>query len=348
MILNLLGGLYMKSLETVKKYIEGDVEFKHLEAKSKLMFSKINVERVHVSVVIPTFNRTKELLESISSVINQRVANYNVEMIIVDNNPDSTFFQDNARFLSGVSSNINVFYYVNNENIGMINNWNRCVELASSKWICFLHDDDLLTIESIRLSLNLVNSNSEIDCIISNTITFSDISDIIFLSRNNENIKPKSKSFKKLSNKSVVLWNQNHFKAPTCGMFIKKDVIIDLGGFNSDFYPSSDWYFMIKLCSRYFVAEPTYKTGYYRWAINESLSEKTLIGFAFDSAYIRDYFAGRSILGLFVKRIFGYAQHWNRVYNLKRPNELSSIYEFRGKTFSSYIYNFIYGLFNRN
>ena len=36
------------------------------------------------------------------------------------------------------------FLYVNKENIGMIGNWNRGFELANTKYVAMLHDDDML------------------------------------------------------------------------------------------------------------------------------------------------------------------------------------------------------------
>ena len=36
----------------------------------------------------------------------------------------------------------NIKYYQNEKNIGLFGNWNRCVELSTSKWVAMLHSDD--------------------------------------------------------------------------------------------------------------------------------------------------------------------------------------------------------------
>jgi glycosyltransferase involved in cell wall biosynthesis len=94
------------------------------------------------SITIPTFKRPKLLLEAIESCINQHYDKDNWQIVIVDNNPEDD--TDTANVIKKIGSMSNVFYYKNEQNIGMFGNWNRCIELASGEFVTILSDDDLL------------------------------------------------------------------------------------------------------------------------------------------------------------------------------------------------------------
>lgn len=76
--------------------------------------------------MIPTYKRMSLLDKAIHSVTNQ-MTNYNYEIVVVDNNPDTPICE--IEMLLRKYSN-NLSYYKNEENIGMFGNWNRCVLLA--------------------------------------------------------------------------------------------------------------------------------------------------------------------------------------------------------------------------
>lgn len=88
-----------------------------------------------VSVCIPTFNQARYISETIESVLNQTFVDF--ELIIVDNaSTDHT-----EEIVSGFSDP-RISYFRNNSNIGMVRNWNRCLELANGKYVTILSSDD--------------------------------------------------------------------------------------------------------------------------------------------------------------------------------------------------------------
>lgn len=73
-----------------------------------------------VTIAIPTYNRASLLKEAIQSVLNQTYKDF--ELLICDNT--ST---DNTEGVVSTFSDPRIKYHKNKNNIGMMNNWNKCV-----------------------------------------------------------------------------------------------------------------------------------------------------------------------------------------------------------------------------
>lgn len=108
------------------------------------------------SVCIPTYNRADLLATAIESVLSQDFDDF--ELIICDNaSTDNTeavvrSYQDRR------------IRYVRYENlVSMYANHNRCVNIAQSEWIIFLHSDDFLYKNALSQIKNYVTSGSELD-----------------------------------------------------------------------------------------------------------------------------------------------------------------------------------------
>src|SRR3989338_5944877 len=101
-----------------------------------------------VTIAIPTYNRAKLLSQAIESVLVQTYKDF--ELLISDNastdetNNVVTSFKDPR-----------IRYHRNRKNIGMMSNWNKCVELAQGKYLMILGDDDKLYPYFIKNSLKV-------------------------------------------------------------------------------------------------------------------------------------------------------------------------------------------------
>jgi len=92
-----------------------------------------------VTICIPTFNGEAYLRQSVESALQQDFEDF--ELLIVDDcSEDSSvnIAYDYARYDSRVR------VYVNERNLGLGGNWNRCATLARGAWIKFLFQDDTL------------------------------------------------------------------------------------------------------------------------------------------------------------------------------------------------------------
>jgi glycosyltransferase involved in cell wall biosynthesis len=106
-----------------------------------------------VSILIPTYNRKDLLKNAIKSALSQ---NYlKIEIVICDNaSTDGTF-----EYLSQIiDARLKIFHH--DQNIGLINNWNACIEKSSGEYILMLSDDDCLSENAINLLVNsMLNKN---------------------------------------------------------------------------------------------------------------------------------------------------------------------------------------------
>lgn len=76
-----------------------------------------------ITIAIPTYNRAKLLTEAIESVLVQTYEDF--ELLISDN--AST---DETKNVVVSFKNPRIRYHRNKKNIGMMNNWNKCVTLC--------------------------------------------------------------------------------------------------------------------------------------------------------------------------------------------------------------------------
>lgn len=90
-----------------------------------------------ITIAITVYDRREFLEQSISSALSQTVP---VRVIVVeDRGPDETL-QNFVKEKFGSR----VEYFRNPKRLGLFGNFNRCLELCSTKYVCILHDDDFL------------------------------------------------------------------------------------------------------------------------------------------------------------------------------------------------------------
>jgi len=92
-----------------------------------------------VSICIPTYNYGAYLPETIESILAQSFQDF--ELLIIDDNSD-----DDTRSVveSYAQKDPRIRFIVNPSNLGMVRNWNYCLELARGEYIKFVFGDDLL------------------------------------------------------------------------------------------------------------------------------------------------------------------------------------------------------------
>lgn len=89
---------------------------------------------------MPTYNFARYLPEAIESVLAQTFADY--EFIIIDDgsrDPSAEVIKQYAE------RDRRIRFSVNERNLGMVQNWNRCLEQSRGEYIKFLFGDDLLS-----------------------------------------------------------------------------------------------------------------------------------------------------------------------------------------------------------
>jgi glycosyltransferase involved in cell wall biosynthesis len=102
-----------------------------------------------VSVVIPTFNRSKLVVRAIDSVLNQTYKDYEI-IVVDDGSTDNT-----SSILKPYTGRVRYFYQ---ENQGPSAAKNKGIQLARGKWISILDSDDLWLPTKLELQLNTVTA----------------------------------------------------------------------------------------------------------------------------------------------------------------------------------------------
>lgn len=220
------------------------------------------VEHPFFSVVIPTYKRSSTLELSVQSALQQQgVDDY--EILIVNNDPAGG--QGKTREILEELSNEKISYFVNEENIGLCGNWNRCISLARGEYIVMLHDDDLISpwlLQSLREAIRVKNNPGIIG--------------VGFQNFNAETVpkfeKPEEIVYRKLSKKSFFFGKNINI----AGMTFRRDIALKIGGFADEYYPNEDTIFIYQgiLCSSVMNIENV--LAGYRIEMNATLSGDTL------------------------------------------------------------------------
>lgn len=109
-----------------------------------------------LSILIPTWNRVEAVIKAIKSV-GQENQDF-VEIIVVDNHSPKNIYDELQKELSIYK---NVKLYRNESNIGMVKNWNKCIEYSTGEWLSLMCSDDEYVTGAITIILNLLRQYSE-------------------------------------------------------------------------------------------------------------------------------------------------------------------------------------------
>ncbi|GEO04021.1 hypothetical protein AAE02nite_16850 [Adhaeribacter aerolatus] len=178
-----------------------------------------------VSVLIPTYNSASFLDEAIQSVLDQSFPDY--ELIIVDN--CST---DNSKeVISKYLSDNRVTYYKNSTNIGLVGNFNKCLEYAKGDYIKFLCSDDKFHPKLLEKYVAVMDQYPNVSLVTSNRA--------IFGFRNYTWVLPLTHLQKGKTVAYHSLNDVNWIGEPTSVMFRRANLTV--GGFRSEFTYLTDW-----------------------------------------------------------------------------------------------------------
>lgn len=118
--------------------------------------NNIKKGKIMVSVIIPFYNRKKELKRAIKSVLAQTYKN--IELILIDDcSTEKNEFVENL-----VLENKNIKYYRNEKNMGVSFSRNVGIEKSNGTFIAFLDSDDEFVNDKIEIQLKqiLLNNSS--------------------------------------------------------------------------------------------------------------------------------------------------------------------------------------------
>lgn len=125
------------------------------------------MEKPLVSVIISTYNEEKYIIDSIKSILNQDYEN--IEIIIVDDaSTDNTV--ENIKKIK----NKKIRLYINDVNKKLAHNLNFAISKSNGKYIARMDADDISIKKRIKVQVEYLEKNKDIDIAVSFAKTFGD------------------------------------------------------------------------------------------------------------------------------------------------------------------------------
>lgn len=191
-----------------------------------------------VSVVIPLYNSEKTIKETLDCVFRQTFSDWEI-IAVNDGSTDATL-----DILAAIKdSRLKVFSYPNG---GISVSRNRGLALAQGEYIAFLDHDDLWTPEKLELQLKALQENPQAAIAYSWT-----------------NLIDKSGNFIRECSRSKVNGNayakllSGNFLHTASNPLIRKEALVNIGGFDETFFGPEDWDLFLRLSTKYeFVVVP--------------------------------------------------------------------------------------------
>lgn len=213
-----------------------------------------------ISVCVPVYlpsrqagNGEKHLKECLDSCMSQTFTNY--EIIICD---DGSSDKSISIIEEYVAKSKQIKFVKNEKNLGLLGNWNKCVELASGTWIKFLFQDDIMNANCLEEFVKHTSASVElIVCKRNFLLEDSATEDVKDYYQNRVRTLENTGHFvsndfnaqtiSKIANEHLSL---NFIGEPSLTMF-KKEALLKVGGFDNELKQICDLEFLLRLASVY-------------------------------------------------------------------------------------------------
>jgi glycosyltransferase involved in cell wall biosynthesis len=244
-----------------------------------------------ISVVIPAYNCEKTIKETINSVLQQTFADFEL-IIINDGSQDATL-----DVISQIQdARLKVFSF---ENAGGNVSRNRGLNLAVGNYVSFLDADDIWTPDKLESQLEALQNNPDAHVAYSWTDYIDEEGNFIVSGRR---VSVNGDVYEKL----LI----NNFLENGSNPLIRKEAIIELGGFDEALKAAQDWDMWLRLAAKYsFVAVPKvqilYRVSSKSLSTNLTRQEKSCLQVLENSSQLRPP-KSKSTLSLSKANIYKY------------------------------------------
>lgn len=235
--------------------------------ESRLVFGKHPNSEINLSIVIPTYKRIDLLRKCLKAILKQDSSPITMkyEVVIVSNDPDF-----NCNNLTPDLDPEIFRIYVNENNLGMCGNMNRCAMVAHGDYIVYIQDDDVLLPDYINVICKLIHEKKldNIDWLIPNRYYLMPQAEkqSQFGKKAIRNMKIKRAigcvlrlgrpvpEFQRITPYETLITTYPFYAGgPTCGMVFKRTSLLESGGFDSNYPYGFDYTFFMGFAKNHTV-----------------------------------------------------------------------------------------------
>lgn len=206
-----------------------------------------------ITIGLPVYKRTEYIRKALDSAVNQTVP---CNILLIDNNSPHHDFKTICESYKGV----NIKYVRTDETAPQDENFNNCFRHAETPWVTVLHDDDELHCQYVENSLSIIERWGD------------KVGGIAYPSHVSEEEWDGISVPVKMTD-DIRIMNPAYFyftNIPFPGVLVKKDIALELGGFNSDLHPIADFDFWYRYSQRMTMFWAKQDMSYYRISPTQS------------------------------------------------------------------------------
>ncbi len=198
-----------------------------------------------VSVIVPAYRSEAVLERAVQSVLKQDYPN--LQLIVCDDGTEAFDKDGLDAFIR--REGVGIAYHIihQRENVGTVRNLNAGLEYAQGDWILPLAADDLLVDSTVISKLVHQAAKSGLDWIIPRTELCDE-----GMNRSGEIIPSESVQTDVAAGNMQGLYRKLCFECclPSSGSLFRRQLLLDMGGFNSRFRLVEDWPLFLSLIRR--------------------------------------------------------------------------------------------------
>lgn len=191
------------------------------------------------SVMIPTYNGTKYLEQTLLSVLEQDPGLEQMQIEVID---DCSTEDDPEPLVEKISQG-RITFTRQPQNLGQIRTWNHCIQRAYGQWVHILHQDDVVLPGFYCRLKEAIVSQSEIGAAFCRYVYMDEESHWQALSA----IERKTPGI--LENWLELIATAQRIQFPS--IVVKRSTYEQLGGFCPDAYSASDWEMWKRIAAHY-------------------------------------------------------------------------------------------------
>ncbi len=241
---------------------------------------------VKLTVAIPVYNGESFLSEAIQSILDQSFHDF--ELVIVDDR--ST---DKTPEIVRSFTDPRVRFSRNEDRLGIPGNWNKCLSMAQGEFICIFHQDDVMLPGNLEQKVQLLSTDSSLGFVHSSAELLVESSapspPVDWIERSEKDFRADGREYF-----FKLLFRGNIICAPT--VIARKQLLVDLGGFDDELSFTSDYEMWMKACVRYRVGFLSHPYIRYRWHAKNASHD-----FRFERGVEESLLAARRALSFYLK-----------------------------------------------